>query len=139
MTDRSYFDSGADDDVMFCLTISKGTLKAGTQILRYMSLVQDDIKSMSLSLQHALQQLKEMFLEMCELAGVSPGSVPDVTEALAKLEEEEEKETESDSGEPIEFDPDIPDDDPDADDDDWGDDDDDSYGGRGIVYGGRDD
>jgi hypothetical protein len=83
-----------------------------------------------------------MYYESCRLAGVNPEDVPEVREMLEELEEEggdisSEGDTDEDDveGEPLEFDPDLPDDD-----DDWEDDeDDDSYGGRGIVYGGNDD
>jgi hypothetical protein len=139
MTERDYLNP--DDDVMFCLTIAKGTLKAGTQILRYMRIVKEDIMRMIESLENAMLRLKEMYFESCRLAGVSPEDVPEVNEMLQALEEEEgdvescHAEDDDDVEEPLEFDPDLPD----SDDDDWEDDDDDSYGGRGIVYGGRDD
>jgi hypothetical protein len=139
MTERDYLNP--DDDVMFCLTIAKGTLKAGTQILRYMRIVKEDIMRMIESLDNAMLRLKEMYFESCRLAGVSPEDVPEVNEMLQALEEEEgdvescHEEDDDDVEEPLEFDPDLPD----SDDDDWEDDDDDSYGGRGIVYGGRDD
>jgi hypothetical protein len=139
MTERDYLNP--DDDVMFCLTIAKGTLKAGTQILRYMRIVKEDIMRMIESLENAMLRLKEMYFESCRLAGVSPEDVPEVNEMLQALEEEEgdvescHEEDDDDVEEPLEFDPDLPD----SDDDDWEDDDDDSYGGRGIVYGGRDD
>lgn len=88
-------------------------------------------------------QLKEMYLESCRLAGVSPEDVPEVSEVLERLEKLEEAEGDISSesevadddaeGKPLELDPDLPED------DDWDDeDDDDSYGGRGIVYGGSD-
>jgi hypothetical protein len=141
MTERDYLNP--DDDVMFCLTIAKGTLKAGTQILRYMRIVKDDIRHMIDSLENAMLHLKEMYFESCRLAGVSPDNVPEVKEMLEELEEEEggdigyegDADESNVEGEPLEFDPDLPDGDAD-----WGDDDDDddSYGGRGIVYGGHD-
>ncbi len=138
MTRRDYLNP--DDDVMFCLTIAKGTLKAGTQILRYMRIVKEDIRHMIDSLENAMLRLKEMYFESCRLAGVSPEDVPEVSEMLEELEEKGDigSEVADDEGdveeEPLELDPDLPDDDFDDDEDD-----DDSYDGRGIVYGGRDD
>lgn len=139
MTKRDYLNP--DDDVVFCLTIAKGTLKAGAQILRYMRVVKEDIRHMIDSLENAMLSLKEMYFESCRLAGISPEDVPEVREMLEELEEEEgdighEGDAVGDNAEeePLEFDPDIPDGD-----DDWDDEDDDSYGGRGIVYGGSDD
>lgn len=139
MTKRDYLNPG--DDVVFCLTIAKGTLRAGAQILRYMRCVKEDIRHMIDSLENAMLSLKEMYFESCRLAGISPEDVPEVREMLEELEEEEgdighEGDAVGDNteGEPLEFDPDIPDGD-----DDWDDEDGDSYGGRGIVYGGSDD
>jgi hypothetical protein len=139
MTKRDYLNP--DDDVMFCLTIAKGTLKAGTQILRYMRIVKDDIRHMIDSLENAMLHLKEMYFESCRLVGVSPEDVPEVKDMLEEIDAEAgnvvpEGDADDDVGdEPLEFDPDLPDGDDDWDDDD----DDDSYGESGVVYGGRDD
>jgi hypothetical protein len=139
MPNRDYLNP-EDDDVVFCLTIAKGTLRAGNQILRYMRIVREDMRNMISSLENAMFQLKEMYLESCRLVGVSPEDVPEVSEMLERLEEEEgDISTERSAGgkaegKPLEIDPDLP-----EGDDDWDDeDDDDSYGGRGIVYGGSD-
>jgi hypothetical protein len=139
MTDRDYLHP-EDDDIVFCLTIAKGTLKAGNQILRYMRIVKEDIRNMISSLENAMFQLKEMYLDSCKLVGVSPEDVPEVSEMLERLEEEEddistERSASGKAGDkPLELDPDLSEGDYDWDDED----DDDSYGGRGIVYGGSD-